>query len=71
MGSFYASLLGTKSDHRKLFGRGTNLVNKHEADELVKKLGFAKYIECSAMKKDNIKKAFDIFARQLLSGKKI
>ncbi|KAA6372810.1 MAG: putative RHO family GTPase [Streblomastix strix] len=58
-------LIGTKSELRS---QGGELVTTKQAEDLVKKLKFSGYFECSAMTKDNLDNTFGQIARKMLSS---
>ncbi|KAA6384466.1 MAG: hypothetical protein EZS28_020007 [Streblomastix strix] len=58
-------LIGTKSELRS---QGGELVTTEQAEDLVKKLKFSGYFECSAKTKNNLKSTFDQIAHEVLSS---
>jgi len=70
-------LVGTKSDLRNdstqiesLRAKGVEMVSKEAAEQMAKEIKAAKYMECSALTQDGLKKVFDSAIRAAKEPKK-
>jgi GTPase SAR1 family protein len=70
-------LVGTKSDMKndqaeinKLREQGQSAITTEQGENLAKKLGAIKYMECSAKTQENLKEVFDEAVRSVLRPQK-
>ncbi|KAH7814821.1 Rac2d, Rho family GTPase [Monocercomonoides exilis] len=56
-------LVGTKADLRESPPEFVKLVPKEDAEQMVKRLGFSAYVECSAKTQKNLSEVFETAAR--------
>ncbi|KAH7825410.1 Rac2a, Rho family GTPase [Monocercomonoides exilis] len=59
-------LVGTKADFREAPPEGVKLVQKEDAEQMVKRLGLTAYVECSARTQQNLSAVFETAARSVL-----
>ncbi|KAH7826604.1 Rac2f, Rho family GTPase [Monocercomonoides exilis] len=60
-------LVGTKGDFRDAPPKGIQLVQKADAEQMVKRLGLTAYVECSARTQVNLSTVFEMAARSVIS----
>jgi len=71
-------LVGTKADLRNdakmkenLAAKGSSMVTKEEAEQMAKKIGAKKFLECSALSQEGLKTVFDEAIRAVLAPKPV